>query len=304
MTEAQRILEYLDKVFGIDEADAAFYFGGANSAICDARLSVFRSDVVVPTLRHLPDEVEPCKPWAIVIELVSCFIASQGFDHMALIYGNFLEEPYVLERCWSLLFSVCPDLPYDKDYQWLADASRFCIYWRGRRWEFTPSREDYEKAGLVLSSLGGEGSLRPHEMMRFLCYAMDHPFFMTEEVLREKIMSHEKQGYSPVTPYLHLVLQTYEWEHPGAGTFREGEDVWVFRPGGPFQLVAELVPKGEGWVPGPERPSEVETFQVIAEIISTGDVSLWEKVDREKFNVTWKGLEKFWMLWKYRWGDI
>jgi hypothetical protein len=69
-------------------------------------------------------------------------------------------------------------------------------------------------------------------------------------------------------------------------------------------LVAELVPKGEGWVPGPERPSEVETFQVIAEIISTGDVSLWEKVDREKFNVTWKGLEKFWMWWKYRWGDI
>jgi hypothetical protein len=97
-------------------------------------------------------------------------------------------------------------------------------------------------------------TLMPVEWLRYLCHHLDHPFFASEARLREVVR--EAVGDTEIASSLQIVLQTREWEH--------------------LNYAAD------------ELPSDTESFRVIAEMIATGDASLWARVDRTRFNSHWR----------------
>lgn len=238
----------------LDEAFAAcpvsLYTEPHHAKPADARLSVFRSP----------------KHWVILIEKIDYFIRMHGdvdcFSRAYTLYGNCLENGWAVS--FDVLWENETELPFDAETgRWLPTRRHLRYFMNGRWWDVYPTPHDLQQAGIdseLLDEVDREewqenpDTLMPVEWLRHLCHHLDHPFFASEARLREVVR--EAVGDTEIASSLQIVLQTREWEHPD-------------------------------YVAG-ELPSDTESFRVIAEIIATGDASLWARVDRTRFNSHWR----------------
>ncbi len=157
--------------------------------------------------------------------------------------------------------------------------------WRGKRFDFAPSLEELEAAGIELSRREIEtGELTPPQMLRYVCEKLEHPFFLSEDALRDLLDQNAlnfKWKYDKETQrswyenelgefeeppllgvYLELPLQTRDWIHPKLG-LADGE-------------------MGE-WEISPR-----EAFETLAQTLSTRDLRVWNAQDQTKFNSHWR----------------
>lgn len=238
----------------LDEAFAAcpvsLYTEPHHAKPADARLTVFRSP----------------KHWVILIEKIDYFIRMHGdvdcFSRAYTLYGNCLENGWA--ESFDALWENETELPFDAETgRWLPTRRHLRYFMNGRWWDVYPTPHDLQQAGIdpeLLDEVDREAwqedpnALLPVEWLRYLCHHLDHPFFASEARLREVVR--EAVGDTEIASSLQIVLQTREWEHP--------------------DYVAD------------ELPSDTESFRVIAEIIATGDASLWARVDRTRFNSHWR----------------
>jgi len=249
--QPEQILQELDEAFAADPV--CLYTVSSHFKIADARLTVFRSP----------------KHWVIVFEKIDYFYPLHGtvgcFERFYMLYGNCLKKDRVgcgggADALWKSEL----ELPFDPDTgAWLPTRQHFRYFWAGKWWDVYPTPQDLQQAGIDPELLDevdrkdyqqNPNTLLPVEWLRYLCHHLNHPFFASEARLREVVR--EAVSDPQIESELQIVLQTREWEHPD-------------------YLEEEL-------------PSHTETFRVIAEIIATGDASLWARVDRSRFNSHWR----------------
>ncbi len=121
-------------------------------------------------------------------------------------------------------------------------------------------------------------------MLRYLCEKWEHPFFLSEDALRDLLdaqaipfeSKYDKQtqrswyenavsefDYAPrLGLSLELILQTRDWTHPRIGDAHFDEGEW------------EVSPR--------------EAFAVLAQTLATRDAKVWQAQDATKFNSHWR----------------
>lgn len=235
---AKEILQHLDKYM-----DETLTLVNPNRPLADTRMTVFRSG----------------KNWAIFIELVG---TGKEIDAEIEIFafGNCIEQQGLIET--RTLFTVPEDAPLvNQEGIWIGDRAKFSVIIKGKRFDFTPTKEDYLEAGIVFpDDRTGPDSLRPIDLIRFLCHHLNHPFFVSEDYLRyllDKLSVKKAEWYS-LGQEMSLFYQTKEWEHP--------------------DLPAE-------------KPSQMKYFRVLARAIEKGDVSELTRLDPSTFNTDWRKVQ-------------
>ena len=246
--ETGQILRYLDEQFDLDRLGTnPPVLDNANLLLADARLSVFRSQ------RH----------WALFFEIVTCDRGSEmSLDFYA--YGNclrgvndFAETGFLGHDSRSLFAWPEDRLPRSPDWEFALSRNGFSILLKGKRHDFSPTPQDYQRARIPFDGLRDRpDDLHPIELLRFLCCHLDHPFFAAEDHLRYLLDAYRpepEEGAQPFSSHtLPLLLQTRQWQHPDG-----------------------------------EPPSQVHGFQVLARAIETGDLSEWRRLDPATFNTDW-----------------
>jgi len=238
--KAKEILKHLDENMDIDLANPNF-------DLADTRMTVFRSE----------------KNWVIFIELVGATVgAYEGVSIYA--FGNCIGQQGFIEQ--RSLFSTPEDAPLtDKDGIWIGDRSQFSVIIRGKRYDFKPTKEDYLAAGITFpDDRAGPDSLRPIDLIRFLCHHLNHPFFVSEDYLRYlldklAVEAIKKRDWCSLGHEMSLFFQTREWQHP---------DIALG-----------------------EKPSQMKYFRVLAKAIEKGDISELTKLDPSIFNTDWRQVE-------------
>ncbi|HEX8832828.1 MAG TPA: hypothetical protein VF719_01445, partial [Abditibacteriaceae bacterium] len=232
-------------------------------ALGDARLSAFASH----------------RLWAIAVEAVRY---SPGMDLFCLdvwLYGNCLRPRESFTDLTRQIFVVpnstsLQEVPFSRD--------GFSIRWRGTLHHFTPMDDELQAAGILLSKNEQlQGVLSPSQALRYICHKLDHPFFASEDTLRDLIDKNcfetqwksegegEKLRAYIETPIgrldefaslgcdLRLLLQTGDWCHPCVGIMPE------------------------------DKISVREALGPLAKTIATGDLSHWQSQDPTRFNSHW-----------------
>jgi len=253
--KAKEILKHLDENMDID-----LTLANPNFDLADTRMTIFRSE----------------KNWVIFIELVG---TDRGAYEGVSIYafGNFIgQQGFIEERS---LFSTPEDAPLtDKDGIWIGDRSQFSVIIRGKRYDFKPTKEDYLAAGITFpDDRTGPGSLRPIDLIRFLCHHLNHPFFVSEDYLRYlldklAVEAIKKRNWFSLGQEMSLFFQTREWQHP---------DIALG-----------------------EKPSQMKYFQFLAEAIEKGDISELIKLDPKIFNTDWRQVEAELKKWDEETKDV
>ncbi|MEZ8218774.1 hypothetical protein B0813_002311 [Candidatus Fervidibacteria bacterium JGI MDM2 SSWTFF-3-K9] len=240
--KAKEILKHLDEHMG-DELTLV----NPNRQLADTRMTVFRSN----------------KNWVIFFELVGTI--KEIFEGVEIYaYGNCIGQQGFIET--RSLFSVPEDAPlFDEEGIWIGDRSHFSVIIKGKRYDFKPTKEDYLAAGITFpDDRTGPNSLRPIDLIRFLCHHLNHPFFVSEDYLRYlldklAVEAIKKRDWCSLGQEMSLFFQTREWQHP--------------------DLALE------------EKPSQMEYFQVLARAIERGDPSELKKLDPSTFNTDWRKVE-------------
>jgi len=238
--KAKEILKHLDENMDIDLANPNF-------DLADTRMTVFRSE----------------KNWVIFIELVEATVGAYGGVSI-YAFGNCIGQQGFIEQ--RSLFSTPEDAPLtDKDGIWIGDRSQFSVIIRGKRYDFKPTKEDYLAAGITFpDDRIGPDSLCPIDLIRFLCYHLNHPFFVSEDYLRYlldklAVEAIKKRDWCSLGHEMSLFFQTREWQHP---------DIALG-----------------------EKPSQMKYFRVLAKAIEKGDISELTKLDPSIFNTDWRQVE-------------
>jgi len=250
--KAKEILKHLD-----ENMDIGLTLANPNFDLADTRMTVFRSE----------------KNWVIFIELVG--VDRGAYEGVSIYaFGNCIgQQGFIEERS---LFSTPEDAPLtDKDGIWIGDRSQFSVIIRGKRYDFKPTKEDYLAAGITFpDDRTGPGSLRPIDLIRFLCHHLDHPFFVSEDYLRYLLdkLAIKKDNYYSLGQEMSLFFQTREWQHP---------DIALG-----------------------EKPSQMKYFQVLAEAIEKGDSSELCELDPSIFNTDWRQVEAALKQWEEETKDV
>jgi len=240
-------------------------------AIADARLSAFSSD----------------KMWAVVIEVIG-FDRGGDYTSRIYLYGNCLTEESTGAEFFGAPIITVPNTwnkEIEENQLWGISRDDFAFRFRGKRIDFSLTLEDLKEAGIELSPREIEtGELSPQQMLRYVCEKMEHPFFLSEDSLRDLLYQnatsfgarydHESQrdyyenkcGQFDEPPilsiYLELILQTRDWVHPKTGNEFTEEDIW------------EVSPR--------------EAFETLSQVLATRDLTIWEQQDKSKFNSHWR----------------
>ena len=240
-------------------------------ALADARLSAFSSEQM----------------WAVAIEVVGYDAKSDEFALHVCLFGNCLNlESASFDFRRTIL--VVPDSwnkELEKDQVWGLARDQFSLLYRGQRHDFAPTIEDLQKAGIELSAREIEsGELTPPQMLRYVCEQWNHPFWMSEDALRDLLdrfslpfewkydkkterswFQNELGEFSEpplLSVALELVLQTRDWTHPRAGLADGAAGEWEISPH--------------------------QAFKTLAQTLSTRDVAAWNAQDAAVFNSHWR----------------
>ena len=117
---------------------------------------------------------------------------------------------------------------------WIGDRSHFSVIIKGKRYDFKPTKEDYLAAGITFpDDRTGPDSLRPIDLIRFLCHHLNHPFFVSEDYLRYlldklAVEAIKKRNWFSLGQEMSLFFQTREWQHPDIALGEKTESGEVF----------------------------------------------------------------------------
>ena len=250
-----------------------FEVGEEYWAIADARLSAFSSEQM----------------WAVIFEIIGYDPGGDEYASYTYLLGNCVKprETIYLPNVSRSLFAVPHDWnkEIEKDQIWGIAREHFSVLYRGNRHDFSPTLQDLRNAGIELSAREfASGELSPQQMLRFVCQKWEHPFFLSEDALRELLdaqaipfeWKHDKEtGRSwyenevgefdeppTLSLVLELILQTRDWTHPKVGDAHFDEGEWEISPH--------------------------QAFATLAQTIATRDVAAWRAQDAAVFNSHWR----------------
>jgi hypothetical protein len=230
----QSIIQHLDSWMNLDNEPVLL--NHINYELADARLSAFRSKYY----------------WVIVFETIVWDIPASQYMRQTYIYGNCIREQGHLG--YDILLTE-----EDILFKFNNNEKLFISFlWDRRKYELQILLDDYISIGLQ-SDIDHieEEMIEPHQLLRLLCYRLNHPFFASEKEMRMFIAEVSEQL---VSDSLQLIWQTYEWQHPNAA----------------FD----------------ELPSQTEFFPLLAEALITGDLSGLRQFDISKCNSHWSNWTK------------
>jgi len=208
--------------------------------IADQRLTVFRDD----------------RFWVVIIEVIESTGGSIFGRHIYL-YSNCLQEEY-----YSIHDKEFFTLVTAEEYEACASRYHIRLSIEGSTVELFPTDDEYEQLGFHFPKEGyyaEKGLLPPWLLLRYLCWKLNHPFFASEQELRERIQRYARESV-PVDE-LCLFFQTNLWEHPRLN-------------------------KGQ-------TAADTESFRILAEMIVSGNADLWEHQDFSRFNSCWQYWARF-----------
>ncbi|SRR5712692_7949657 len=183
----KQILEDLDK------HAAEFNFPVLDNAYVEfaaGRLSAFRG----------------AKDWLIVFEVLGFSTREVEFVDDLYAYGSCVGREGLIGE--EILLTSLPGQPLfsAETNECIADWSRWSVSVGGEKMSFSPSREEYAEAGIVIDRRPGPGTLSEIELLRFLVHRLGGSrLFMSDRTL----LSH-----FPMFMELSKFIQTTRWQHP------------------------------------------------------------------------------------------
>ena len=172
----------------LDRSARAFEFPMLDNAyvrLADVRLTAFRS----------PSE------WLIAFEDIALF-QERTFANTVSAYGNEIARPGTQLGIDDLI-TPAPGHPiWDEDGNFLLDSWDFTIAIDGKVRRFTPSREDYARAGVDVDAGGPDAA----KMLRLLTVLVPDELFLSDARLLEVC------GRADAS--LKRFLQLDDWQHP------------------------------------------------------------------------------------------
>jgi hypothetical protein len=185
-----------------------------------ARLSAFQGD----------------QEWLAVFEVLGFSIREIDFVNDLYAFGSCAERKGFVGE--EIPLRSVPERPlFDAETnECIADWSHWSIRVGNEEMSFSPTREEYADAGIVIDREPGRGSLSEIELLRFLVHRLGaRRLFMTDQHL----LSH-----FPKCKDLKKFIQTTQWQHP--------------------KVAAE------------ERPSQNASIRSLVEALSQRDPALFE----------------------------
>jgi hypothetical protein len=182
-----QILEDLDKhatEFNFPVLDNAYVEFAA------ARLTSFRS----------------VKDWLIVFEVLGFSTREIEFVDNLYAYGSCVDKEGLVGEEIPVVSS--PEKPvFDPETnECIADWSDWTVNVRGRKMSFSPTRAEYEEAGIVINRPPGPGTLTEIELLRFLVNRLgEKALFLSDQ---------ELTIHFPACKDLPKFIQTTQWQHP------------------------------------------------------------------------------------------
>ena len=229
--------------------------------------------------------------WATVFEWVLYHGKCDEFQLHVWIFGNLFRQPTDEELTH---FERIPFFLYVKDTDGDGDGismlsrDKIKMIYHGKRLEIAVSDADLQEARVELSSRQAQkNTLTYEQFLRFLCEKWNHPFFLSEDALRDVLDARaldfswkfdqktERSYYKnaagewdePPIPSLQLeiLLQTRHWKHPIVTQLDENEAETALR----------------------------ETLAPVADLIATRDLEAWHAQDATQFNSDWRVFAKY-----------
>jgi len=177
----------------LDKHAAEFNFPMLDNAYLEfaaARLSAFRGD----------------KDWLVVFEVLGFSEREIEFTDGIYAYGSCIGgQGFVGEE---IPVSSLPEQPLFDGVtnQCVADWSSWSVRVGDEKMSFSPTREEYAAAGILIDREPSRGSLREIELLRFLVHRLGATkVFMSDELLL---------NHFPNCRNLKKFVQTTQWQHP------------------------------------------------------------------------------------------
>jgi hypothetical protein len=180
--QAAQILRQLDRYaseFDFPMLDNAYV------ELADMRLTAFRN----------------ASEWLIVFEDVGVF-QEHTFMNTVSAYGNRVQEPGTQLGVDDIITPASDHPIWDDDGNFLLDPANFEVVINGQARRFTPSREEYERAGVDVDSDVPDAV----KILRLLTFLMPDQFFLSDARLLEIC----GRGDSSLKRFLQLD----DWRHP------------------------------------------------------------------------------------------
>lgn len=228
MIREAEVLRILDEFMQYGRFFAPVDIYNINFQFVEGRLSVFRNE----------------SQWVIAFEMICYVPGGCSYDNVLYLYGNCLKKQGFY-RMFELPVRIAVDELWDETTgMFLMRRDYIRVPWLDQWIEFTPNTDEYAAVGIVFPpERQHTNDLEPLELLAYLCWKLDSPFFLSEA----ELAAHVRQASEEVMSDLHLIFQTKEWQHPNLD---EGE-----------------------------RPSELPGMQVLARLIAQGDPSVWQEFE-------------------------
>jgi hypothetical protein len=146
------------------------------------------------------------KDWLIIFEVLGFSTREIAFVDDLYAYGSCVEKEGIVGE-ENPLMSLAEQPLFDAETnECIADWSRWSVGVGGEKMFFSPTREQYAEAGIVIDRDPGPRSLSEIELLRFLVHRLgEMRFFLSDEALL---------NHFPKCRHLGKFVQTTRWQHP------------------------------------------------------------------------------------------
>ena len=144
--------------------------------------------------------------WLIVFEVLGFSTKEVEFVDDIYAYGSCIEREGIIGE--EIPIASVPGQPlFDPETnECIADWSHWTIRIGKDEMSFSPTREDYAEAGIIIDRDSGLGSLSEIELLRFLVNHLDEVrLFLSDEALLSRFTKCKN---------LTKFVQTTQWQHP------------------------------------------------------------------------------------------
>lgn len=167
----------------------------------EAQLTAFRDDT----------------EWLVVFDIVGFSVREAQFVNDVYAYGSCIGLGGLVGE--ETPFTSSPELPiFDPESnECVADWKNWAIRMHDRTLRFSPTPDEYAKAGIHIKGGPGPGTLTEPNLLRYLVFCMGQQLFVEDETLLSRL---------PNCRRLRKFVQTSRWQHPDiAGGEKPSENV-------------------------------------------------------------------------------
>ncbi|MGO4881091.1 MAG: DUF7003 family protein [Bryobacteraceae bacterium] len=144
--------------------------------------------------------------WLVCFEVLGFSTREVAFVDDLYAYGSCIEKGGYFSEQSPLTSAEEQPLFDGETNECIADWSNWSVKVHGQTMSFSPTREEYAEAGIIIDRGPGPGTLKEIELMRFLVHRLgEERLFMSDQVLL---------GHFPHCRNLARFLQTTQWQHP------------------------------------------------------------------------------------------